>query len=131
MSQWKCRNCSKLFESKWFLMEHRRYNHEMPLCRYDIEGGCNRLIGKCWYKHKSSQPQQKTTLVKSVCYSCKEEFEAHGVMMEHRKLIHLEIVKKCFEFLKGECKKIKCWFLHESTEIEQGFQESRTQQETP
>ena len=131
INQWKCRNCSELFQSKWFLMEHRRDNHEMPLCRYDIDGGCNRPIGKCWYKHKSNQSLKETNLVKSICYSCKEEFAAHGDMMEHRKFIHPEIVKTCFEFLKGECKKEKCWFLHKVTNSQQGFQLPRTQQETP
>ena len=116
-------------------MEHRRDNHEMPLCRYDLDGGCNRPTGKCWYKHKSSQSLIITNIEQIICYTCKEEFRTIGVIMEHRKLNLPEVVKKCSDFMKGQCKQVKCWFLHENSgdnsEIEQVFQATRKHQESP
>ena len=42
LNKCKCRNCGEFFfENKWSLMEHRKENHEMPLCCYDTEGLCS------------------------------------------------------------------------------------------
>ena len=131
IEQWKCRNCGIIYENKWSLMEHRKENHEMPFCRDDAKGGCDRGPAQCWYKHKNSQIQNEIKSNPSQCFSCQQAFTSLGNMMEHRKLVHPEIVKPCTKAASGECKRTKCWFLHENDNIEQGFQVLRESQEIP
>ena len=112
-------------------MEHRKANHDMPFCRDDAKGGCDRGPAQCWYKHKNSQIQNEIKSNPSQCFSCQQAFTSLGNMMEHRKLVHPEIVKACTKAASGECKRTKCWFLHENEYIEQGFQVLRESQDIP
>ena len=130
LKHWKCRNCEASFESKSKMMDHRRDNHEMPMCFYDMEGKCKQLPGKCWYKHKSSQVM-KPSSNSTKCFSCKNEFPSLGSMMDHRKVNHPEIVKQCIKFAIGECERESCWFLHGDKSDDQGFQETSARQEAP
>ena len=131
LQHWKCRNCKESFESKWKMMDHRRDNHEMPMCFYDLEGKCKQLPGKCWYKHQLNQTMAPVISNSTKCYSCKEEFASLGMMMEHRKENHPKIVKPCSKFAAGECRREKCWFLHENHSNDQVFQTNRVIQEAP
>ena len=131
LKHWKCRNCEESYESKWKMMDHRRDNHEMPMCFYDMDGKCKQLPGKCWYKHKSSQPIEPTSSKSTTCFSCKEEFLSLGDMMDHRKINHKEIVKQCNKFATGECRRERCWFLHENKSNDQVFQKNIVRQGIP
>ena len=112
---WKCRNCGEVFESKNHLMNHRRDNHEMPMCYYDKEDKCNQTPEMCWYKHKSQQMEERRTNSQSnECFVCQEDFRSLGSLMEHKKTVHPELVKHCTKFAKGECRRVKCWFIHEN-----------------
>ena len=64
LKQWKCRNCGETFESKPHLMNHRRDNHDMPMCYYDMENKCNQSPEMCWYKHKTGQVANTSVLEK-------------------------------------------------------------------
>ena len=130
LSQWKCRNCGEHFQCKENLMEHRRDNHEMPACRDDLEDNCSRTPEICYYTHKSNPPIRKVKPTKYYCYSCQNEFNSLGSMMEHRKEIHPEVVKPCLKAATGECKKTKCWFMHTET-ANSDFQTIRTNLEHP
>ena len=110
--QWKCRNCEEIFENKVTLMNHRRDNHEMPMCYFDMEDRCSQSSERCWYTHKSAQKTNTTNQKIIICFTCKQEFNYIGGMMEHRKEIHPETVKLCTKFSTGECRRVKCWFLH-------------------
>ena len=112
-------------------MEHRKENHEMPLCRDDIKGDCSRGPEQCWYKHKVGQTPSISKQNIINCFSCQQEFRSIGIMMEHRKSVHPETVKLCSKAASGECKRVKCWFLHADEIVDQGFQDSRESQETP
>ena len=112
-------------------MEHRKENHDMPYCRDDAKGDCSRGRAQCWYRHKNSQTITELTSKTSHCFSCQQEFNSLGSMMEHRKLVHPETVKPCSKAASGECKRIKCWFFHETEYVEQGFQVPREPQEIP
>ena len=92
INQWKCRNCEEFFENKVLLMNHRRDNHDMPMCYFDMEDRCSQSPERCWYKHRS-QKSLTTNIKNSKCFSCKEEFNSIGDMMDHRKEIHPETVK--------------------------------------
>ena len=111
IKQWKCRNCEELFENKVLLMNHRRDNHDMPMCYFDMEDRCSQSPERCWYKHRS-QKSLTTNIKNSKCYSCKEEFNSIGYMMHHRKEIHPETAKPCTKFATGDCRRAKCWFFH-------------------
>ena len=124
LKHWKCRNCEKSFESKWTMMDHRRDNHEMPMCFLDMEGKCKQLPGKCWYKHKLNQTMTTASSNSTKCFSCKEEFASLDMMMEHRKYHHPEIVKQCTKFAAGECRREKCWFMHEKIQITRFFSQT-------
>ena len=131
LNHWKCRNCETSFESKVRMMDHRRDNHVMPMCFYDMEGKCKQVQGKCWYRHKSSQPDESGSSNITKCFSCKNDFPSLGSMMEHRIKNHREIVKQCTKYAAGECKREKCWYLHEDKSNDQVFQSTSTIQENP
>ena len=86
-------------------MDHRRDNHDMPMCYFDMEDRCTQLPGQCWYKHKDGV-SSGAKIIK--CFTCQQTFNSIEVLMEHRKLVHPEIVKECTKFLAGECKRVKC-----------------------
>ena len=111
-------------------MEHRRDNHEMPPCRDDLEDNCSRNPEICYYTHKSNPPIKKVKQTKFNCYSCQNEFNSIGSMMEHRKEVHPEVVKPCSKAATGECKKVRCWYMHTET-TNQDFYSSRTYLEHP
>ena len=92
INQWKCRNCEEFFESKVLLMNHRRDNHDMLMCYFDMEDRFSQSPERCWYKHRSHK-SLTTNIKNSKCYSSKEEFNSIGNMMDHRKEIHPETVK--------------------------------------
>ena len=80
-------------------MDHRRDNHDMPMCHFDMEDRFTQLPGKCWYRHKSGTSSDKKDIK---CFTCQHTFNSIGMLMEHRKEIHPEIVKNCTKFLAGE-----------------------------
>ena len=87
IKHFKCKSCGEAFINRRSLMDHRRDNHDMPMCFFDMEDRCTQLPGKCWYKHKSSV----TAEVKIIkCFTCQETFDSIGRLMEHRKNIHQE-----------------------------------------
>ena len=116
LNPWKCRNCGELFESKHSLMDHRRDNHVMPMCHYDIDNKCNQLPEVCWYQHKQGNISNHRNVqdLQNKCFTCQEEFISLGSMMEHRKTNHPELVKLCTKAATGECRRVKCWFHHEN-----------------
>ena len=90
-------------------MDHRRDNHDMPMCYFDMENRCTQLPGKCWYKHRSSETSDSKI---NKCFPCQQTFNSIGIMMEHRKTMYPETVKVCTKSLTGECRRVVCWFLH-------------------
>ena len=130
LSQWKCRTCSEILNTKTNLMEHKRDNHEMPPCRDDLEGKCSRSAEICYYKHTTSSPSRNPKPKVVVCYSCQQEFDYLGSMMEHRKANHPEVVKPCLKAVTGECQKERCWYMHNEI-TNPDFQVGRTSDRNP
>ena len=106
-------------------MNHRRDNHDMPMCHYDMEDNCNQLPDICLYKHKVQKISDKGNVIRRTdsqsneCFVCQENFRSLGTLMEHKKDVHPELVKQCTKAMKGECRRTKCWFMHKT---EQDFQ---------
>ena len=73
-------------------MKHRWDNHEMPACRDDVEDKCTQSAEIWYYKHKTNPyfRKQKPSVV--ICYSCQQEANILGSMMEHRKENYPELV---------------------------------------
>ena len=38
------------------------------------------------------------------CNECEDAFKSKTVMMQHKKIYHIEMVPKCRDFLQGKCK---------------------------
>ena len=122
LKPWKCRDCGERFESKHSFMVHRRDNHVMPMCHYNIDNRCNQLPEVCWYQHKEGNILNQRN-IQNKCFTCQEEFMSLGSLMDHRKTNHPELVKLCKKAANGEC-----WFMHQN---EQDFQLGQTLQTNP
>ena len=51
------------------------------------------------------------------CHLCGKAFDSKRTLMSHRKVDHINIIKKCRYFLRGMCdfKDDECWFRHVET----------------
>lgn len=71
---YECRNCKKIFNSYYNLMNHRSAEHPaQKMCRYFKLGTCGFKAEDCWYSHEKTssetENQEKT-------FNEKEDFQA-------------------------------------------------------
>ena len=81
--------------------------------------------------HSSGQNSPLTAISKNKCFSCRNDFDTFGDMMEHRKNVHPETVKDSTKAITGDRRRKTCWFLHPTENTQQGFQAVRQVQVVP
>ena len=59
--EYECRDCKKVFNSYYNLMNHTSVEHPTKkACRYFKEGKCNFLDEDCWYSHERTSSVKVT-----------------------------------------------------------------------
>ena len=120
----QCYTCRKEFEGYTEMMDHRFKEHptnkicrNIPVCTGLVNGK------KCWYVHpenssdqahedseKSNAPVQQEV----ECRRCAMKFSSRNQFMTHYTTKHTGHIV-CREWLKNNCKRVKCWYLHSNT----------------
>ena len=106
----KCRTCGSNFPIWAELMDHRKTKHlsSVAYCGKNANGICNYTSELCWWKHIENSDQSIE------CYVCGKMFDCKSNMMTHRKKVHAETIKPCYQYFEKKCRfdGESCWFIH-------------------
>ena len=124
----KCSFCPDSFIEKKNLFAHKKQRH--PTYQPCRNGQNCAYIESCSFNHTA------VTDGASICYHCGKEFKSNNDLVNHRKNDHSDII--CTKFLKGQCKKEPCWYMHITSEQPlptlrktQGFRQTKPTQSPP
>ena len=86
-------------------MNYRKLEHpSRKICRYFLKNEYIFDEDECWYNHMVNRQEVTDWLNNFTCNECEDAFKSKTVMMQHKKIYHIEMVPKCRDFLQGKCK---------------------------
>ena len=115
----KCEECNNEFSTHWNLNNHVRDEHQekRKLCSYYQQNRCSFSAKSCWNSHEV-RPYSAKSINKeeNKCFSCSMTFNTRNGVMKHKKNKHIEEIKDCSKYLKGDCgfSDEYCWNRHAS-----------------
>ena len=93
-------------------LEEQEDNFKYCCSECDFESNCVHCFGD--HDHDEPENEQESQSTKFTCYYCEDTFQTKADVMKHTKLIHLDKVSHCLNFLEGTCSfSDRCWFLHD------------------
>ena len=122
----ECYTCKKEFEGYIALMNHRSVDHpssklcnKIPICTGWVDGR------KCWYFHPTGDSVKNPQNIdhnppsdqnkEIYCRRCGDKFPSKNKFMDHYITKHTSNII-CRDWVKNNCKRIKCWYRHSYVE---------------
>ena len=110
----KCCNLedqNRILEMKYKVLEEKEDNFKYHCGECDYNSDCVHCFADHDHETEKEEEIQATDFN---CYYCQETFKTRPCVMKHTKLIHVNKVRHCLNFLEGTCSfSDRCWFLHD------------------